>query len=227
MAFPYDQSQAQNLIDGLLTPNAITHDGLLEAVLRTPREAFVPAAFEGAAYADEEIPLPGGRCLMEPLVQLKLLQALAAEPHESVLIIAGTTGYSAALLSGLVARVEMVEEDPAFVAHAQQALQALGIANVNVVQHPLTHGAPGAAPYDAILIEGAVQVIPPSIVAQLKDGGRLLTIENTQLRQGSSSGLGEAKYYEKTGQTLSARVLFDAGVGLLSEFKREPGFSFN
>jgi len=227
MAFPYDQTPAENLIDGLLAPNAITHEGLLAAVRQTPRETFVPEAFAKSAYVDEEIPLGNGRALMEPLIQARLLQALEPEPGESVLIIGGTTGYTAALLSPLVARVEMVEEDPALVAHAQQALQATGASNVNVVQHTLTHGAPGAAPYDAILIEGAVEVIPAGIVEQLKDGGRLLAIEILQLRSGANSGLGEAKYYEKINGRLSARVLFEAGVSVLPGFAKEAGFRFN
>lgn len=231
MAFPYDQTQAENLIDGLLTPNTITHSGLLEAIRYIPREFFVPDAYRGSAYADEEIPLAAldapRRFLMEPLVQARLIQALDPQSHESVLIIGGATGYASALLSRLVARVEMVEEESALVAHAQDALKRVDATNVHVVNHPLTKGAPGAAPYDAILIEGAVRAVPATLFGQLKEGGRLLVIENRQLRPGTRSGLGQAYYYEKIGKTASARPLFDAGVSLLPGFEAEEGFSFN
>lgn len=227
MAFPYDQTQAENLIDGQLAPNAVLHAGLLDAVRHTPREAFVSEAFAASAYVDEDIPLGEGRFLMDPLTQLKLLQALDPQAQESVLVIGGGTGYTAALLSPLVARVELVEENPALAAHAQQALASLGASNVNVVQHKLAHGAPGAAPYDAILIEGAVQAIPQALAAQLKENGRLLAIEHIQQRSGSLSGLGVARYYTKNNNQLSARNLFDAGVSLLPGFAHEQGFRFN
>jgi protein-L-isoaspartate(D-aspartate) O-methyltransferase len=227
MAFPYDQTQAENLIDGQLAPNAVLHAGLLDAVRHTPREAFVPEAFAASAYVDDDIPLGEGRFLMDPLTQLKLLQALDPQPHESVLVIGGATGYAAALLSPLVARVELVEENPALAAQAQQALASVGATNVNVVQHPLAHGAPGAAPYDAILIEGGVRSIPAAITAQLKEDGRMMAIENIQQRSGSVSGLGVARYYTKNNNQVSARNLFDAGVSLLPGFAREQGFRFN
>lgn len=227
MAFPYDQTPAQNLIDGLLTPNDITHTALLDAIREVPREKFVGESFSNTAYVDEEIPLADGRVLLEPLLQAKLLQALDAQPHESVLVVGGATGYTAALLSRFAARVEMVEEHPALARAAQDALQALGMNNVTVVQNKLTHGAPGAGPYDAILIEGAVQVIPDEIASQLKEGGRLLVCENKQVRPGGRGGLAQACYYEKRDGTLSARILFDTGVSILPGFEAPPAFSFN
>lgn len=227
MAFPYDQSPAQNLIDGQLTPNDITSTPLLTVMRDIPREKFVPEAFARAAYVDEEIPLGEGRYLIAPLVQAKLMQALDAQPHESILVIGSATGYTAAVLSHFAARVELVEESPRIARMAQDALQSLGIANVKVVQHPLTHGAPGAGPYDAILVEGAVQVLPDAVTAQLKDGGRILVCENRQLRPGGHVGLSQAKYYEKREGMLSGRVLFEAGISLLPGFEASPKFSFN
>ena len=227
MAFPYDQTPAQNLIDGQLTPNDITHDGLLNAVREVPREQFVPEAFAHTAYVDEEIPLGDGRVLIEPLLQVKLLQALDAQPHESILIIGGASGYSAALLSRFCARVEMVEEHPALAHMAMEAMKQMQISNVTVAQHKLVHGAPGAGPYDAVLIEGAVQQIPEAISAQLKEGGRLLVCHNKHLRPGSRTGLAQAKYYEKRDGKLSARVLFDTSVSLLPGFEIAPSFIFN
>lgn len=227
MAFPYDQSPAENLIDGQLTPNDITNEALLDAVRTVPRELFVPEAFKATAYVDEEIPLGEGRVLIEPLLQAKLLQAMETAPHESVLIVGGASGYSAALLARFAARVEMVEENPALAHAAIDALKQCGVANVNVVQNPLTHGAAGAGPYDAILIEGAVHQVPDAIASQLKEGGRVLVCLNKHLRPGASSGLAQAMYYEKRDGKLSARVLFDTSVSLLPGFEQPTRFNFN
>lgn len=227
MAFPYNQTPAENLIDGQLTPNAITNEAVLEAVRTTPREAFVPEAFKNAAYVDEEIPLGAGRVLIEPLLQARFLQALAGQPHESVLVVGGATGYFSALLSRFVARVEMVEENPALAHAAQDAFRHLGIANVTVAQQALTHGAPAAGPYDAMVIEGAVQQLPEALLTQLKEGGRLLVCENAQLRPGERAGLAYAKYYEKREGKLSGRVLFDTSVSLLPGFEATKHFAFN
>ena len=127
MAFPYDQNPAENLIDGQLTPNDITNEALLDAVRAVPRELFVPDAFKATAYVDEEIPLGEGRVLIEPLLQAKLLQAMEVAPHESVLIIGGASGYSAALLARFAARIEMVEENPALAHAATDTFKKLGL----------------------------------------------------------------------------------------------------
>lgn len=227
MAFPYDQAPAENLIDGQLTPNEVTDKPLLDAIRTTPREAFVPEAFRQAAYVDEEIPLGDGRVLAEPLLQARLIQALNPQPQESIMVIGGATGYSAALLARFCARVELVEENPMIANQAQEALKSLHIANVTVAQRPLASGAPGAAPYDAILIEGAVQVIPDAVAAQLKESGRLLTCVNRQLRPGARTGLAKAHYYEKCDGKLSSRILFDTSVSLLPGFEAPPVFTLN
>lgn len=227
MAFPYDQTVRDNLIDGQLTPNAVCDPALLEAVRAVPREAFVPEAFHGAAYVDEAIPLGAGRALMEPLVQTRMLQALALRPGDSLLIIGGTTGYTAALASRLVARVEMVEDSAALVTTAQRALAQQQVANVNVVQHTLAQGARGAAPYDAILVEGAVAHIPDALAAQLKEGGRLVAVLRNPKSRSPFSACGTAHLYEKNGESLAACPLFDAGVAALPGFTVSSGFEFN
>jgi protein-L-isoaspartate(D-aspartate) O-methyltransferase len=226
MTFPHDHTQCTNLIDGLLAPNSVNDPALLDAIRAVARESFVPDAFRTTAYVDDAIPLAGGRALLEPLVQARLLQALSLKPHESLLIIGGTTGYTAALASYLAARVELVEDSPELVARAQASLAASNRSNVNVAQHPLTHGAPGAAPYDAILIEGAVEQIPDTIFAQLKEDGRLVAVlENPKAR--GPLGCGTASLYEKHDGQISARPLFDAGVAPLPGFLIPTGFEFN
>lgn len=231
MAFPYDQTPAENLIDGQLAPNGITHQGLLTSVRSVARDLYVPQSWARNAYVDEDMILGEGRFLMEPLTQLKLLQALDPKPHESVLIIGGATGYSSALLCPLVARVCMVEHDHALAAKARTLLQETGCTNVHVVQGNHTEGAAGSAPYDAMLIEGAVEHIPAAISEQLKEGARLFTVLAKHIspiaQQGTRMGVGQAMRYEKHQGKVSGEPLFDAAVGMLQGFEKPMTFSFH
>jgi protein-L-isoaspartate(D-aspartate) O-methyltransferase len=227
MVFPYSYTPVENLIDGQLATNGITHAGIIDAIRSVPRELFVPESFRHTAYVDEEIPVGAGRVMIEPLLLATLLQHLDPKPHESVMVIGGGSGYSAALLSHLVARVELVEENPALAHAAEQLFRQLGLPNVTLAQHALTHGAPATAPYDAILIEGAVQVIPEAISSQLKVGGRLLVCEQKHHAPGTISGLAQIMVYDcyKDG-TLSARSVGDTSASLLPGFAAAPQFQF-
>lgn len=231
MAFPYDQTPAENMIDGQLAPNGITHQGLLASVRSVARELFVPLSLVHNAYVDEDMVFGHGRFLMEPLTQLKLLQALKPKATESVLIIGGATGYSAALLAPLVARICMVEQDHALAAKAHDILEKTHCSNVHVVQNKHAEGAAGMAPYDAILIEGAVEHIPQIIFDQLKEGGRLFSVVTKHVRPtaqlGTKMGMGHAARYEKHHGKISSEPLFDAGVGMLSGFENPATFSFH
>jgi protein-L-isoaspartate(D-aspartate) O-methyltransferase len=227
MVFPYNYAPVENLIDGQLATNGITHAGILDAIRSIPRELFVPDAFRDTAYVDEEIPVSAGRVMMEPLLLARLLQCLDPKPHESVMIIGGGSGYSAALLSHLVARVELVEENPVLAHAAEHHFRQLGLPNVTLAQHALTHGAPATAPYDAILIEGAVQVIPEAISSQLKVGGKLLVCEQKHHAPGTLSGLAQIVVYDcLKGGVLSARRIGDTSASLLPGFAAAPQFQF-
>ncbi|MEJ0009075.1 MAG: protein-L-isoaspartate O-methyltransferase [Alphaproteobacteria bacterium] len=229
---PSADAEARNwMIDGQLLTNKITDPKLLAAMATVPRERFVPAPFIGTAYVDEEIPLAGNRMLMEPLVLARLLQSLELAGSERVLIVGGATGYSAALVAHLAAEVVMVEESAAFVEQARAATSALGLRNVETLLRRLEEAAVGLPSFDAILIEGAVQQVPRSIIAALREGGRLAYVENRALRPAATgraaTGLGTLMAALKRGGQVTASALTEAGVTLLPGFARHETFQFS
>ena len=214
------QRQRTNMIEGQLRPNKVTDPLLLDVVAEVPREEFVPEEFKAVAYVDEAIDIGNGRSLMEPMVLVRLIQALEIKPDEIVLDIGAGTGYAAAILSRLAGTVVVVEEIPALSYIAMAQLQKLGRDNVAVITNPLAAGYATHAPYDAILVEGGVQEVPESLLAQINEGGRLVAVEY------GKGPMGQAKLWQRTGGVLSARPLFDAGVDLLPGFAAKPGFVF-
>lgn len=163
----------QVMIDTQLRPSDVIEPRLLAAIASVAREDFVPAGCKARAYADRAIPLAEGRALNAPLTTARLIAELAPVAESSVLVIGAATGYAAALLAAMGVRVTAVEEQPELAAHARAALA--GVELVTIVEGPLNAGAPGAAPYDALLIDGAVERIPAVLLWQLEDGARIAT----------------------------------------------------
>ena len=211
----------RNMVDGQLRPNRVTNAQLLAAIGDLPRERFLPAGLQSVAYADDDVPLGNGRFLMEPMVLARLIQALQPQPEEKALVVACGHGYGAALLSRLVKSVVAVESDPTLAGVAEQTIRDLGIANIDLTVARSEAGAAAGAPYDAILIEGAVQEIPRTILEQLAEGGRLTTVVAAP-----SGVLGVAQLVVKEGGVTSGRPLFDAGTPALPGFARPARFTF-
>lgn len=158
------------MVESQLRTNDVNDPAIIQAILAVPREAFVPTERRDAAYIDRAVPLGGGRALNPPLATARLLVAAATRPGEKVLLIGAATGYAAALLATLGAKVVAVEEDAALVASARAALA--GEKRVAIEQAPLAGGDAVGRPYDLIVIDGAVETFPEALVEQLKIGGR-------------------------------------------------------
>lgn len=208
------------MVDSQLRTNKVTDAAILEAYETTPRERFLPEGRAGIAYVDEDLPVAPGRFLMEPMVQARLLQAAGIGPSDVVLDVGCATGYSSAILSRLAGTVVALESDEGLAAQANQALQDLGIDNAVVVQGDLTQGYPKQGPYNVILLGGAVAEIPPVILDQLAEGGRLVAVVRPQPH------LGQAVLVGKNAEMTSRRVLFDAATPLLTGFAAAPRFVF-
>ena len=211
----------RNMVDGQLRPNRVTNASLLRAVSELPRERFLPEALRSIAYADDDVPLGNGRFLMEPMVLARLIQALQVQPGDKALVVASGRGYGAALLSRLVKSVVAVESDAALAGSAEQTIKDLGIVNIKQAMAKLENGAATDAPFNAILIEGAVHEIPRTILDQLAEGGRLTTV-----RAAPAGVLGVAELVVKEGGVTSGRPLFDAGTPPLPGFAPAPRFAF-
>ena len=168
-------AEARNsMVDSQIRPNKVTDPRIVAAMRRLPRERFLPPRLPPLAYADEDVPLGEGRVLMEPAVIARLVQLTAIATGERALVVAAGTGYGAALLAACGARVTALEETAPLQAAARSVLAELA-PSVSLVAGPLAAGWPPGAPYDVILIEGAVQDIPPAIGEQLhQETGRLV-----------------------------------------------------
>lgn len=161
------------MIDSQLRPNGVNDSRLLDAIAAIDRSVFAAVADPALAYGDRPIPLGAGRALNPVLTTARLILDLGVQPDQHVLLVGAATGYAAAVLSALHARVTALECDAGLAGHARSLLS--GDPRVTVIEGPLADGAPAAAPFDAILIDGAIEQLPPALLEQLTPGGRLAT----------------------------------------------------
>lgn len=215
-----DETARFNMIESQLRPNGIIDERVLAAFARIRREVFAPAGLRAAAYIDEDLPLGGGRAMMEPRVVARLLQAAAPQRTEIVLVVGAGSGYEAAVTAMLARSVTALEEDLDLARRARAGLVEHGIAAVEVVEGPLCEGWRPRAPYDVILFGGAIAEVPAAIKGQLADGGRLVAVVK------GADGLGRAVLMTRAGGTFGQRLLFDAAVPLLPGFAAKPQFVF-
>ena len=216
-----DYSAARlNMVEGQLRTNEVTDTALLEAFLATPRERFVPEALRGAAYVDDDLPLGGGRHLLEPLVLARLVQLAEVGPRDRVLLVGADTGYGAAILAQVAGTVVALESDPALAKSARALLAELGHRNVTVIEGPLERGHQGGAPYHAIVFGGAIAAVPRALQEQLAEGGRVAAVVK------SGAGVGQATKMTRIGPELSRRAMFDAAARMLPSFAPEASFVF-
>jgi protein-L-isoaspartate(D-aspartate) O-methyltransferase len=208
-----------NMVESQLRPNKVNTPALIDAFLAVPREAFVPPSLKGAAYVDDDVPLGGGRTLLEPMVFARLLQSAAIGPGDVVLEIGCTTGYGAAILARLAKSVIAIDCDPALLRQATANLA--GLRNIVLFEGQLDKGYPERAPYDVIVIGGTVAEIPPALIDQMAEGGRLVTVVETRAGQ-----LGEAVLLQRGPDGIVRRRLFEAAAHVLPGFQREPSFAF-
>jgi protein-L-isoaspartate(D-aspartate) O-methyltransferase len=208
------------MILGQVKTNDVQDEGVIGAMEGLHRESYVPALHAHLAYADVCVPLKAGRFLLDPRSLAKMLQALRIARHERVLDVASGTGYSTAVLCQLSEDVVALEEDRDLAAAAAQNLaKAAKLGALFGAVGPHKAGYSGKAPYDAILVNGAITAPPDAWAGQLKQGGRLIAVVN----QGP---VGKARLFVQEGGRLAGRDVFDATVPLLPGFEAAREFSF-
>jgi protein-L-isoaspartate(D-aspartate) O-methyltransferase len=154
----------------------IGDERVVDAVAAVPRELFVPPPLRAAAYVDAPLRIGGGQTISQPTVVARMCELLELAPTDRVLDVGSGSGYHAAVLSRLCARVYGVELDRRLAARATRSLAAAGIRNVSIAAGDGTLGLPEQAPFDAINVAAtAQQEVPPALEQQLADGGRLVT----------------------------------------------------
>lgn len=217
---PSFDEMRQTMIDCQLRPTGVSDQRVVEAFAAVPRERFVPADRATLAYLDEDLAVAPGRYLMEPMAFGQLLMGAGFRAHERVLIIGAGTGYSAAVIARLVHDVVAVEQDAALVASAQANLAATGAGNVRVVEAPLAGGWAEGAPYDVLFFDGAVGVVPEALLAQLKEGGRVVgaIVDEAGVQRGAAGIV--------AGGSFGLAEFTDISVRPLPGFDRPQQFTF-
>ncbi len=210
----------QFMVDSQLRPNKVTNSSLLDAMRQVPRETFLPPPLWSVAYADQDVRLGGGRVLIAPLAFARLAQLLDPAPGERVLVVGSGTGYGAAVLATCGARVTALDQDEALLTIGRSAMSALGLTVLSQLG-PHRDGLPGVQPWDAILVEGAIEVVPESFAAQLRPGsGRLVTVLAKPDRPGV------AVLGERQGTGIALARTFDCSTAMLPGFEPVTEFQF-
>lgn len=214
----------RNMVDCQLRTFDVSDRAVLAAMGELPRELFSPPAGQSLAYLDRTVTLSGdaddARVMLAPMLLARLVQALEIQASSRALDVGGGLGYSAALLARLGAQVTLLEPRTDLADAARQGLARLDLGRrVTFASGPLEAGAAEHAPFDAILIDGAVEDEPSALLRQLVDGGRLACVV------GAGSG-GKACIFLRSGDSFGRRTLFDAAAPVLAAFRRAPAFTF-
>ena len=215
-------TQRKNMVESQVRPSDVTDRRIIRAMLELPRELFVPERLQSLAYMDGPVPLTTApsrarRSLLSARVLAKLVQAAEIATVASVLDVGAGTGYAAALLARLAQNVVALESDAGLRTVALK--QLAGVPNVTVADGALEQGWANDGPYDAILVEGAVETIPPELLDQLKDGGRLVAIVGNHTA-------GRATVWRRDGSTFGNTAVFDAAADVLPGFEKAHAFAF-
>ena len=204
------------MIDSQIRPSDVTDPHILAAFAAVARENFVPRAARALAYADVPVEVAPGRFMLEPRCFAKLLQLAAITPDDRILDVGCATGYSAAVLARLGGQVIALEQDADLLRIASDGLATTGI---TLVQGGLIEGARAEGPFDVIIVEGAIEQVPETLLSQLDEGGRLVAVMN-------DGPQGKATLFLKEHGGIGRRAVFDAAAPVLAGFKKAMGFVF-
>jgi len=200
------------MVESQLRPQGVTDPRVLDAMASVQRENFLPDRTRPLAYVDRSVAIGDGRFLPSPAVLGRLLTEMMLEPGQHVLVVGAGTGYSSAVLNHVGLNVVALESSAELADRARE----LGI---DIVEGPLEAGWKKLAPYDRILIDGAVESIPDTIVDQLADGGRLGTALVDR-------GITRLTVGRKAGGAFGCLSLGDAGTPTLPGFSKPEAFTF-
>lgn len=213
----FDAARRQ-MVDCQIRPNDVTDYDIIDAFSSVPRELFVPTSKKAIAYSDADVDLDG-RSLGQVTPLAKMLQAADVASADVVLCIGSGAGYGAAIVSKLANSVIAVESNEDLVSRSSETLIELGYDNVAVIQGDLEVGCPSEAPFDVILVEGAVSTLPQALLDQLRDEGRLVVVEGEGLS-------GQIRVYSRNGDDISATGFANVAVPRLPGFEKAEQFVF-
>ena len=200
------------MVDNQLRPEGVTDRGVLAAMGSVERERFVPDSARALAYFDRPLKIANGRTMMPPAALGRLLSALEPAPGERALVLGSGSGYSVAVLRAIGVDVIALESDEGLAAAATRA-------GVETITGELANGWSKGGPYDFILLDGAVEEIPATLIKQLRDDGRLAGAIVDR-------GVTRLVIGRAAGGSLGLRSLADADVDIIPGFERPRAFTF-
>jgi protein-L-isoaspartate(D-aspartate) O-methyltransferase len=206
------------MVDTQVRPSDVTKFPIIDAMLEVPREIYVPDRLREAAYVGENLAIDATRVMLEPRTLAKMLDALDIQPSHVALDIGCGLGYSTAVLAQLCDFVVAVEDEADRAEEAQGILSEQGIDNAAVMTGPLTEGAAKSGPYDIIMVQGGVEMVPVALLDQLREGGRIaaLFVEGT---------LGVVRIGHKLDGAVNWRFAFNASAPVLAGFEKPRAFA--
>ena len=209
------------MVDGQLRPNQVQDPRILSAFGDLAREAFIPPDLAPRAYTDTDVPLPGGRFLMQPMVMARLFQLAELRRGDRTLLLGAGCGYGAAVLAAMGANVTALENDPVLLGLAQTGLaRCLPEASVRLLREDPAHPPAGLGPFDVIIIEGGIAAIPRPIETLLAEGGRLVALVT------AGGPPARATLVRHIGGSFTPRTAFEAHAAPLPAFQPKPSFAF-
>ncbi|RDE09339.1 protein-L-isoaspartate O-methyltransferase family protein [Pelagibacterium lacus] len=209
----------RTMVDNQLRTSGITDWRILDAMNRVPRERFVPENQVAFAYSEEAIQLSPLRAMMVPSALARLIQLAEIGSQDVVLDVGCGTGYSTAVIAGLANAVVALESEEALAARGNDILAHLDIGNAGIVTGPIERGVPREAPFGAVILQGAVDAVPPALFEQLSDGGKLVAVIG-------SGHAAVAHLYVKTGDDVASTPTFNLSLPMLGQFAPKPEFVF-
>lgn len=211
-----------NMVDGQVRPAGVIDERILSTLETLPRELFVPEKQRSVAYGDRSVDIGQGRYLIESVSLAKMLDEANPKPNDIVLDVCAASGYTSALLSTMVSTVIAVECNKRQIDKANRLWGKLNLCNIVSIENDPCNGAPEHAPYDLIVINGAVNHVPDHILDQIKPGGKLVTVIRTDKRaQGKAHML-----MKSSSGDVSSAYLFDSNVPMLECFQQDAAFVF-
>ncbi|MGQ0589151.1 MAG: protein-L-isoaspartate O-methyltransferase family protein [Sphingosinicella sp.] len=210
------EAMRRAMVASQLRTTGVNDPRVIAAMGAVPRERFVPDERRASAYADLVVPLGGGRALNPPMTLGRLLTEARLKGDERALVVGAATGYGAAVLARLAVSVVALEEDARLAAAAGEALAGTG---VELVKGPLAKGHAAGAPYDFVLIDGAVEHVPERIIQQVVDGGKIALALLDQ-------GVSRLCVGRVISGAFGATAYSDAAAAVLPGFEKPRAFNF-
>lgn len=171
------------MVDEQLRQRGVRDERVLAAMAKVPRERFLGSEFQREAYGDGPLPIGSGQTISQPLMVAMMIELLNVQPTDRVLEVGTGTGYEAGILAELAAQVWTIERQPALAERAREILNELGYGNVRVFCGDGSQGLAEHAPFDKIIVAAGAPQAPPSLLAQLADGGTLVVPVGDRVEQ--------------------------------------------